>query len=132
MRSVIIGLPDMGKVCSEKHMPAYLEKAAELRDAGVEKMVCVAIKEPEQVQAWAEKMGIADGKTVRPACSSFLDCLDKRNTAGRAAASQTICWGSPLGLQVQALADKKGSLARLLGVEKDGMTHRHDPAYVLS
>ena len=63
---VLFGVPDMGKVCAEKHVPSYLQHNDQLRAAGVDKVVCLAVAQPEAVQAWGAKVGI-DGDKVAAA-----------------------------------------------------------------
>jgi len=68
---VLFGVPDMGKVCAEKHVPSYLQHMDQLRAAGVDKVVCLAVAKPEAVQAWGAKVGIDGVKVVAapPACA---------------------------------------------------------------
>ncbi len=63
VRAVVFGVPDMGKVCAEQHVPSYLRNTAELGSAGVDKVVCLAVASPAAVQEWAAKVGI-DGEKV--------------------------------------------------------------------
>ena len=60
--AVVFGVPDMGKVCTEQHVPSYLRSVDELRSAGVDKLVCLAVAEPTAVQEWAKKAGLAGDK----------------------------------------------------------------------
>ena len=55
-------MPDMGKVCTEQHVPSYLNSMNELRSAGVDKLVCLAVSEPTAVQEWAKKAGLQGDK----------------------------------------------------------------------
>ena len=55
-------MPDMGKVCTEQHVPSYLNSINELRSAGVDKLVCLAVSEPTVVQEWAKKAGLQGDK----------------------------------------------------------------------
>ncbi|KAK9829552.1 hypothetical protein WJX72_006440 [[Myrmecia] bisecta] len=61
-RAVFFGVPDMGKVCSEKHAPAYLALADKMHDMGVERIYCIAVSDPETVKAWADKKGLTGTK----------------------------------------------------------------------
>ena len=52
-RCVVFGVPNMGSVCANAHVPSYVEAAAALGDAGVDKVFCVAsAAEPVQALAW--------------------------------------------------------------------------------
>lgn len=62
VKAVVFGVPDMGKVCTEQHVPSYLNSMNELRSAGVDKLVCLAVSEPTVVQEWAKKAGLQGDK----------------------------------------------------------------------
>ena len=62
VKAVVFGVPDMGKVCTEQHVPSYLNSMNELRSAGVDKLVCLAVSEPTLVQEWAKKAGLQGDK----------------------------------------------------------------------
>ena len=49
--------------CSKAHLPSYINKAAELKEAGVEVIACVATNDAWVMQAWGEAQG-ATGKVV--------------------------------------------------------------------
>jgi len=52
-RCVVFGVPNMGSVCANAHVPSYVEAASALGDAGVDKVFCVAsAAEPVQALAW--------------------------------------------------------------------------------
>ncbi len=46
--------------CSNVHLPGYLERAAELRAAGIDAIVCVAVNDPYVMAAWGEAHGVGD------------------------------------------------------------------------
>merc|ERR1719490_141161 len=46
--------------CSEKHLPGYLENAAELKAAGAEVIACVAVNDPFVMAAWGKDQGAED------------------------------------------------------------------------
>jgi peroxiredoxin len=39
--------------CSAKHLPGFVEKAAELKNKGVDKIVCMAVNDAFVMKAWA-------------------------------------------------------------------------------
>jgi peroxiredoxin len=49
--------------CSAKHLPGYVEKAAELKAKGVDEIVCTSVNDPFVLGAWA-KQGDASGVTM--------------------------------------------------------------------
>jgi peroxiredoxin len=55
----MFGVPDMGKVCTEKHLPDFLKNAEKLRKCGVEKIACAAVAPSAQLEEWAKKAGIS-------------------------------------------------------------------------
>ncbi|KAI7841316.1 hypothetical protein COHA_004935 [Chlorella ohadii] len=64
-RAVLFGVPDCGKVCSEQHVPGFLQRWDELRRLGVNKILCVAVGDVAAADAWAQKVGIADGSKIQ-------------------------------------------------------------------
>lgn len=47
--------------CSAKHLPGYIEKAAELAAKGVDEIVCISVNDAFVMGAWGKSAG-ADGK----------------------------------------------------------------------
>eukprot|EP00438_Fugacium_kawagutii_P025695 Skav203442 [mRNA] locus=scaffold1836:312750:323052:- [translate_table: standard] len=41
--------------CSEKHLPGYIEKAEELKDAGAEVVACVSVNDAFVMKAWGQQ-----------------------------------------------------------------------------
>ena len=57
--------------CSAKHVPGYVEKAAEFKAAGVDEIWCVAVNDPFVMGAWGKSLNVngkvrllADGSAV--------------------------------------------------------------------
>ena len=49
--------------CSAKHLPGFVEKADELKNKGVDKIVCMAVNDAFVMKAWAESqkaMGVIE------------------------------------------------------------------------
>lgn len=46
--------------CSAKHLPGFIEKAAELKAKGVDEIACTAVNDPFVMGAWSKSAG-ADG-----------------------------------------------------------------------
>lgn len=68
-KTVIFGVPDCGKVCSEQHLPGYLKEFDSLRKLGISQVLCIAVESPEAADAWAKKVG-ADGDKVTVAADT--------------------------------------------------------------
>ncbi|MGB1024978.1 MAG: peroxiredoxin, partial [Rhodospirillaceae bacterium] len=47
--------------CSAKHLPGFIEKEAELKAKGVDKIACFAVNDPFVMKTWGEQQG-ADAK----------------------------------------------------------------------
>jgi len=59
---VMLGVPDMGKVCTTCHVPNYVDTAQELRERGVDDIVCVAVAPAKDAAAWGQKIDLKDSK----------------------------------------------------------------------
>ena len=46
--------------CSAKHLPGFIEKAADLRAKGVQKIVCLAVNDVFVMNAWGKSAGVGD------------------------------------------------------------------------
>ena len=46
--------------CSAKHLPGFIEKAADLRAKGVQKIVCLAVNDVFVMSAWGKSAGVGD------------------------------------------------------------------------
>ena len=46
--------------CSAKHLPGYVEKAAELKAKGVDEIACTAVNDAFVMQAWNDRDGSSD------------------------------------------------------------------------
>ncbi len=46
--------------CSLKHLPGFIEKAAEIRAKGIDSIVCLAVNDAFVMDAWAKERGVGD------------------------------------------------------------------------
>ncbi len=49
--------------CSNQHLPGFIEKSEELRDAGVDTIVCMSVNDAFVMGAWGQQQG-ANGKVM--------------------------------------------------------------------
>ncbi|KAK9848660.1 hypothetical protein WJX84_012173, partial [Apatococcus fuscideae] len=56
--AIVFGVPDMGPVCSEKHVPGYLELMDEILGCGIDQVYCICHAPTEEVATWSESVGI--------------------------------------------------------------------------
>ena len=60
-RVVLFSVPGaFTPTCSAKHLPGFLEKAADLRAKGVQKIVCLAVNDVFVMSAWGKSAGVGD------------------------------------------------------------------------
>jgi peroxiredoxin len=46
--------------CSDHHLPGFVLRAAELRDKGVDRVVCLSVNDPFVMGAWGKQQGVGD------------------------------------------------------------------------
>jgi peroxiredoxin len=46
--------------CSQKHLPGFVEKAAELKAKGVDTIACISVNDAFVMKAWKKDLGIGD------------------------------------------------------------------------
>ncbi len=77
--------------CSQKHLPGFVEKAQELRDAGVDTIACVSVNDVFVMKAWGESLGVTADKVLlfadglgkfTKALGATLDLTDKPSGLG--------------------------------------------------
>lgn len=58
---ILVGFPG-GRVCTEKHIPGYVQLAEELAKRGVDKVVCVTTEDPAVVKELATRPSLQSPK----------------------------------------------------------------------
>ena len=61
--------------CSAKHLPGYVEKAADLKAKGVDEIACVAVNDAFVMGAWGEAAGSADVTMLADGSGDFAKAL---------------------------------------------------------
>jgi peroxiredoxin len=60
-RVVVFGLPGaFTPTCSNRHLPGYVEKADELRQKGVDQIVCLSVNDAFVMDAWGKSQQVGD------------------------------------------------------------------------
>lgn len=50
--------------CSAKHLPGFVDRAAELKAKGIDEIACTAVNDPFVMGAWAKASGATDAVTM--------------------------------------------------------------------
>jgi peroxiredoxin len=61
--------------CSAKHLPGFVEKAADLRAKGIDEIVCTAVNDPFVMKAWGAQSGSADVTMLADGNGDFAKAL---------------------------------------------------------
>jgi glutaredoxin/glutathione-dependent peroxiredoxin len=98
--------------CSNRHLPGFVEHAAELKQKGVDTIACIAVNDAFVMSAWGKQQG-ADGKVVMLA--------DGSGTFTKALGLELDLVGRGMGVRSQryALVADNGKVTHL-GVEQPG------------
>ena len=46
--------------CSARHLPSYVDKAAELKGKGIDEIACISVNDPFVMSAWGDRDGSGD------------------------------------------------------------------------
>ena len=61
--------------CSARHLPGFVEKAAELKAKGVDEIACTAVNDPFVMGAWGKASGSADVAMLADGNADFAKAL---------------------------------------------------------
>jgi peroxiredoxin len=60
-RAVLFAVPGaFTPTCSARHLPGFLDKAAEIKAKGIDLIACVAVNDAFVMRAWAESQDVAE------------------------------------------------------------------------
>ncbi|WDF73564.1 peroxiredoxin [Novosphingobium sp. KACC 22771] len=75
-KAVIFSVPGAyTPTCSAKHLPGFVDKAAELKAAGVDEIVCTAVNDPFVMGVWGAQKGSADVTMLADGNGEFAAAL---------------------------------------------------------
>lgn len=52
--------------CSARHLPGFIEHAAQIKAKGVDRIVCMAVNDPFVMKAWGEQAGVGEDILMLP------------------------------------------------------------------
>ena len=61
--------------CSARHLPSYVEKAAELKGKGVDEIACISVNDPFVMAAWNKSDGSSDITMLADGNGDFAEAI---------------------------------------------------------
>jgi len=61
--------------CSAKHLPGFVDKAAEIKAKGIDEIACTAVNDPFVMKAWGAASGSADVTMLADGNGDFVKAL---------------------------------------------------------
>ena len=61
--------------CSARHLPSYVEKAADLKGKGVDEIACISVNDPFVMSAWGERDGSQDITMIADGNGQFVEAV---------------------------------------------------------
>src|SRR5688572_17109716 len=61
--------------CSARHLPSYVEKAAELKGRGVDEIACISVNDPFVMGAWNKADGSSDITMLADGNGEFAEAV---------------------------------------------------------
>ena len=98
--------------CSAKHLPGFIEKAAELKAKGVAQIVCLSVNDPFVMKSWGKEQNAGDAVFLLP---------DGNGAITKALGQEFDATGFNLGIRSQryAMIVDNGTI-KWLAVDKPG------------
>ncbi|KAL2345172.1 hypothetical protein Fmac_006457 [Flemingia macrophylla] len=114
-KAVLFAVPGaFTPTCSQKHVPGFIEKSAELRAKGVDTIACISVNDAFVMRAWKEDLKVND---------ELLLLSDGNGTFTKAIGCELDLTDKPVGLGVRSrryalLADD--GVVKLFNLEEGG------------
>ena len=72
-RTVMFALPGaFTSTCSAKHLPEFVDRADDLKSAGIDRIACLSVNDAHVMKAWGDQHGrLKDRHDGGPACRIF-------------------------------------------------------------
>jgi peroxiredoxin len=61
--------------CSARHLPSYVEKAADLKARGIDEIACISVNDPFVMGAWNDRDGSNDITMLADGNGAFADAV---------------------------------------------------------
>ena len=61
--------------CSARHLPSYVERAAELKGKGVDEIACISVNDPFVMSAWGARDGSQDITMIADGNGDFAEAV---------------------------------------------------------
>ncbi len=61
--------------CSARHLPSYVERAAELKGKGVDEIACISVNDPFVMSAWGQRDGSKDITMIADGNGDFAEAV---------------------------------------------------------
>ena len=64
--------------CSARHLPSYVDKAADLKGQGIDEIACISVNDPFVMGAWGERDGSEDIVMLADGNGDFTEAVGPR------------------------------------------------------
>jgi peroxiredoxin len=61
--------------CSARHLPSYVDKAADLKGKGIDEITCISVNDPFVMAAWGQRDGSADITMLADGNGAFAEAI---------------------------------------------------------
>ena len=61
--------------CSARHLPSYVDKAADLKGKGVDEIACISVNDPFVMAAWGKQDGSEEVTMIADGNGAFADAV---------------------------------------------------------
>jgi len=61
--------------CSARHLPSYVDKAAELKGKGIDEIACISVNDPFVMSAWGDRDGSGDITMLADGNGQFAEAV---------------------------------------------------------